>query len=265
MKKPNPIFTQFFDNELSEQEAKAFLNALATNQQLATKFELYKMAHENTMDVFHQDMEKRKQQIKSDLMSFRTPTKEIAEKPTAKIVPIKSRQLRFYQILSAASILLLLFFVSYFTFSNATVDVPKALALADLQIEQVNLDGLASEARGTTTTTIELEQEKALKEAFRMADFSTVLKYSDEAVVTADPNILQLLQGIAFYKIKELEKAKTLFQHIIEDNKGQIDIAQWALVSVYLKQGDTAAARKILTQIKPPTSKKAKEVLKLIP
>ena len=129
----------------------------------------------------------------------------------------------------------------------------------------VNLDGLASEVRGATTTTIKLEKEKALKEAFRIEDFSTVLQFSEETVVTADPNILQLLEGIAYYKTKELEKAKTLFQRIIADNKGQIDIAQWALVSIYLKQGDTAAARKILTQIKPPTSKKAKEVLKLIP
>lgn len=259
MKKEEILFQKYFNHTLTEEEIQIFINELSQNEQLNQQFNLYKLAHYKTMEILHPKLADRRQKIKQDLKSFRQSPTQKTRTQVAPVQQIKSRKIRFYQWLSAASILLLVV-AGLFIFSQPSYDPSLAIKETEKYMYAVNLNGLAEVARSTTNTN-QVDQLQAIQEK----NFRAITRLYNNAVHLEEDNLLTLVKGIAYYQDKELEKAKEQFEKLTKEGKGQVDIAQWALATVYLKQGEVQKARSVLATIKTPTDVKAKKVLELLP
>lgn len=253
------LFERYFKMELTVKEVLDFKEELTHNNDLNHQFHLYQLAHQKTMDLFHPTIIARKEKIKQDLLSFRqVPPKKQNHLKVVEAAP--SRQLRFYQWLSAASILLLMI-AGAFIFQQTTYDTNLAILETEKHIvSAINLDGIETLTRGKHTIV-----DKEVSSAIVNKDFSAILQIYSSPDEINEANLWALIKGMVSVEAKELEEAKEIFKSIIQSKKGQIDIAQWALVNVLLKQGNTSEARKILSEIKSPSSRKAERILELLP
>lgn len=254
------LFERYFEMKLTPKEIQDFKNELDRNPNLNHQFHLYQLAHQKTMDLFHPNLIARKEKIKQDLLSFRqTPPKKQNKSTLVKAAPI--HQLRFYQWLSAASILLLII-AGAFIFQQTTYDTNLAILETEKHIvAAINLDAIENLNRGENGSINDKRLRVILNRDFR-GILEMINNGSNEI---EEANLKSLIEGMAYIEDKELGQAKDLFKKIIQSGRGQIDVTQWALVNVLLKQGNTSEARKVLSEIKSTSSKKAKKILELLP
>jgi len=252
------LFERYFKMELTSKEVQDFKSKLIDNKDLNQQFHLYQLAHQKTMDLFHPNIIERKEKIKRDLLAFRqAPSKKQNNLKVVKAAPL--RQLRFYQWLSAAAILLLII-AGAFIFQQTTYDTSLAISETEKHIvSAINLDAIETLNRSKGAS------NKPGSKAIINKNFKKILQIYNTPTDYKEANLQSLIGGIVYLEEKELGKAKDRFKKIIQSKKGQIDIAQWALVNVLLKQGNILEARKVLAEIKSPSSKKAEKILALLP
>lgn len=182
--------------------------------------------------------------MESDVMSFRSHVKEIAEEfePSVKVIPLRTKVSR---AIAAAAVIIILTSSGIFMSQRMGTENWIDNSMDKLSLENVG-PGVPRGDDDVTDKLITMAYKNYLEE-----DLHEALDIYD---LVEDKNIdsphTWIYQGIANYKIGEFEAAYDYFKKVIEDNDNtHIEKAQWYQIKCLVRQEKRADAEGRLNRI----------------
>ncbi len=250
------LIERFFEGELDHQELSAFESKLKQDASFSKSVELYEYALQTSIKLYqpeekdHKVVRQRWQQLRDKQKSEQAP--RFSLRYISGIAAI-------FMILAIAGWLLL-------KTGGSINQQDRIVMVEDLAKSTINLDAVKSQLR-TSNGENEINAAKIYVNAFEQKEYQKVIALTkDFAAIDDNHNNAILLRALAFKNLAQFDKALPLFKEIIQNKKGQIDVALWNIVAISLNQDtkDLAQAKQALQQIideQYPSAQEAKKVL----
>lgn len=251
------LIEKYLDDRLDEKELSEFNNLLNTDPEFNQLF--------FDMDLLVQGIRKsaRKTSVeeKLDRLEQILPVnKSVNETQETIIRRFWNGALEYKYAIAAVFTLLVVAAVVVNRSSHKTMDPSALMAQYFVPYENVG-NGIV---RGNNN----VQQLQQALMAYDRGNYRKTIELFESIPVT-DENSIQIWMygGNAYLATGNIKKAEESFKNIIEKNTGFVIQAKWYLSLSYLKEGNTANARKLLDEIKAAgkyKSEEAGEILKVI-
>jgi len=259
------LIERYLDLELSQTEFEAFHHRLQVDEAFRIQVATLEKANERFIQIFDPKYKTNFNQLKIAIGTY----KQIGEDSSSKKIYKLYKKPVFWRTLVAS--LFFLFSCSYYLSQPNSFNIQDALIASASVLDQVNSDGLYSANLNRSKEAKQLSAEE--KDSKKLAQLFQEKRYQEfiqTSTSTAPTPTFTLLQGVAWYHLKEYTKAQEKFEKVLSSQATQQDVALWGLVHVHLKQKELEEEQEELEVAKTylkriaegtyPSSKKARNL-----